>query len=754
MARYRGKEPVRATNFSFDDAHPAVTEPGKHFLHEQADARASRALDDPVDAGGSEFSRGSIAARPTPEDPSRMSAEYVSRLEAELVTLKTSIAELGDPLAVATTSDVAAPAPAPTAASSAASPSAVAAPSAASPAKRDLATAPGGPASMAPPPGRAVAGSKTTLEDDLARAQAVYSDDRLAKFEAALEEKFKASGGYDSDLEREMAAAETMPSDLELARERVAARKAAAAENLARAERENDAASFEKQNEWMDEYRVDPPDVPRATRPEDARSSPKRAEAAPASSPVPPAAEAAPASSAVPAADSAEAELEAARVAVEGTRRRATSAPASRARLPHRGRGGVDGHGECAAYLGDGPHGDGLPRPDVLVRRAKKVATVPKPPSFLARDANRPKTIAEQRLEQDLAIEAELEAAELKKQFRAAPIPRSTTEPRYQRMLEREEARRERNKARRKTALVETERPFSFYLRDKEAKRYEGETEAERAKRRANKFQRPFKAKEIPAAVREARLPVMEAEVARRREEARAAAAAALAESKLPERMAMHGAGGAHGDATEDTRKRWSFKPAPRKEVPDFDALHEAFFRRLKEAKKNRPATVVQEFKLTEKDDAQRRRELGRIEADRLEDEKRLPEVRWPFASLRAKVNSTPPPVRDAGDARTLAKNENLATKLRRQAVLRAKSAGRYMSKAEREAREEEERARENRRRAAAWAEAQSGAAGRRALDGDQHKTARHKQQAALARETVEKVLLENNVYTYVEGGA
>ena len=607
---------------------------------------------------------------------------------------------------------------------------------------------------MAPPPGRAVAGSKTTLEDDLARAQAVYSDDRLAKFEAALEEKFKASGGYDSDLEREMAAAETMPSDLELARERVAARKAAAAEDLARAERENDAASFEKQNEWMDEYRVDPPDVPRATRPEDARSSPKRAEAASASSPVPPAAEAAPASSAVPAADSAEAELEAARVAVEGTRRRATSAPASRARLPHRGRGGVDGHGECAAYLGDGPHGDGLPRPDVLVRRAKKGATVPKPPSFLARDANRPKTIAEQRLEQDLAIEAELEAAELKKQFRAAPIPRSTTEPRYQRMLEREEARRERNKARRKTALVETERPFSFYLRDKEAKRYEGETEAERAKRRANKFQRPFKAKEIPAAVREARLPVMEAEVARRREEARAAAAAALAESKLPERMAMHGAGGAHGDATEDTRKRWSFKPAPRKEVPDFDALHEAFFRRLKEAKKNRPATVVQEFKLTEKDDAQRRRELGRIEADRLEDEKRLPEVRWPFASLRAKVNSTPPPVRDAGDARTLAKNENLATKLRRQAVLRAKSAGRYMSKAEREAREEEERARENRRRAAAWAEAQSGAAGRRALDGDQHKTARHKQQAALARETVEKVLLENNVYTYVEGGA
>ena len=140
----------------------------------------------------------------------------------------------------------------------------------------------------------------------------------------------------------------------------------------------------------------------------------------------------------------------------------------------------------------------------------------------------------------------------------------------------------------RKTALVETERPFSFYLRDKEAKRYEGETEAERAKRRANKFQRPFKAKEIPAAVREARLPVMEAEAARRREEAKAAAAAALAESKLPERMAMHGAGGAHGAPPRISVNVGRFKPAPRKEVPDFDALHEAFFRRLKEAKKNR----------------------------------------------------------------------------------------------------------------------------------------------------------------------
>ena len=37
---------------------------------------------------------------------------------------------------------------------------------------------------------------------------------------------------------------------------------------------------------------------------------------------------------------------------------------------------------------------------------------------------------------------------------------------------------------------------------------------------------------------------------------------------------------------------------------------------------------------------------------------------------------------------------------------------------------------------------------------GDQHTKARHAQQAMLAKETVEKVLLENNVYTYVEEGS
>jgi hypothetical protein len=209
----------------------------------------------------------------------------------------------------------------------------------------------------------------------------------------------------------------------------------------------------------------------------------------------------------------------------------------------------------------------------------------------------------------NLAIEAEVHQAKLSKPFRANPLPRSTVEPRYQRMLESEEMRREERRASRRAALLESERPFTFYHRAKEARRYTAETADDRAKRRANKFQRAFKAKEVPKDVYTLKLSEMEERDRRRKEEARAAAVAKLAEARLPERMEMHknrtapGGGGGGGarpysapaskSTTHPKKKTWSFKPAPAKEVPDFDALHDAFFRRLQTARESRPVTTV-----------------------------------------------------------------------------------------------------------------------------------------------------------------
>ena len=143
-------------------------------------------------------------------------------------------------------------------------------------------------------------------------------------------------------------------------------------------------------------------------------------------------------------------------------------------------------------------------------------------------------------MEQDLAVTAALEEAELRKRFTPKPVPRSTAEPRFTRMVETERSRRERNRETRKQALIETERPFSCYVRDQARATEKADpksAEALRA-RRANKFQRRFVAKPIPKAVKELRLPSMEAEAARRKEEARIAAEMALKESKMPERMA------------------------------------------------------------------------------------------------------------------------------------------------------------------------------------------------------------------------
>ena len=134
--------------------------------------------------------------------PVRMSEEYVSRLESELAALKANVKDMGDPSE-----------PVKSAPSSTDAPNLKRAPS----------------AKIAPPQGKATASSKTTLDEDLEKAQAKYSDDRLAKFEAALEEKFKQSGGYDSDLERELIAAENMPSAHEVAVGKVTASKNAKA---------------------------------------------------------------------------------------------------------------------------------------------------------------------------------------------------------------------------------------------------------------------------------------------------------------------------------------------------------------------------------------------------------------------------------------------------------------------------------------------------------------------------------------------
>ena len=77
-------------------------------------------------------------------------------------------------------------------------------------------------------------------------------------------------------------------------------------------------------------------------------------------------------------------------------------------------------------------------------------------------------------------------------QFRANKIPRTTTEPLYQRIMESNEARRQEVKRLSMAITKETEKPFSFYERDKEKPKIISEEVPEALR------QPPFRAKVVP----------------------------------------------------------------------------------------------------------------------------------------------------------------------------------------------------------------------------------------------------------------
>lgn len=98
----------------------------------------------------------------------------------------------------------------------------------------------------------------------------------------------------------------------------------------------------------------------------------------------------------------------------------------------------------------------------------------PKPFSFIDRDRQKRKTISTVRLEQDLALKAELEAALLARPFRAKPIPKSTLERNpenpnstllWDRMQQEAAFVSEQRRAEAKERLMQSQRPFSFYQR-------------------------------------------------------------------------------------------------------------------------------------------------------------------------------------------------------------------------------------------------------------------------------------------------
>ncbi|KAJ9532724.1 hypothetical protein QJQ45_010810 [Haematococcus lacustris] len=323
--------------------------------------------------------------------------------------------------------------------------------------------------------------------------------------------------------------------------------------------------------------------------------------------------------------------------------------------------------------------------------------TVPEPMAFEERAAARPKPIRTVKLEQDLAIKQQEEQAARHWRHKARPVPDAVLDQRYQQMLLEAEVRRQINRDTRLAELASmVEQPFSFQERDEQRKMMQ-EAIAARAKD-PNRFQQHFHAKPVPTAVKIEKFKFMQMELEAKRAAARARMeeARALARQRLQQDV----------DHRQDNAKRqyqerlrsidpiWNQKydTKPPGAVPDFNMMHSKWEQRMAtmRALNRRHMTVPQEFGThtartpAELKDREAKasgtlsRSLQRRQRILLEmqaDEELLPESRWPFKSLRGRVQPQPPPAFTQPDHKV---SDTRANMLRRAKTHQARRQGQF----------------------------------------------------------------------------
>lgn len=208
-------------------------------------------------------------------------------------------------------------------------------------------------------------------------------------------------------------------------------------------------------------------------------------------------------------------------------------------------------------------------------------------------------------LEKDLVLKKSMEEAELKKKFRAQPIPATTFLPLYDDIIEKNKRRSEHVREINKAILKATEKPFSFVKRE-EMRKHQKDRERRKLlelKREEEAHRFSFKARPPPKHQNDLTLAdrLTEQEEYRKiRKKIRAAEL--LATSRLPPSMEAR----ANVTPAAKSRKKCrkfresnpQFRPNINPDVPDFDALHWEFEKELRKRKKERQPTVVEPFHL------------------------------------------------------------------------------------------------------------------------------------------------------------
>ena len=223
------------------------------------------------------------------------------------------------------------------------------------------------------------------------------------------------------------------------------------------------------------------------------------------------------------------------------------------------------------------------------------------------RDATKEKrkTRSMQMLEEDLVLKQSMEEAELKKKFRAQPVPATTFLPLYDDIVDKNKRRSEHVREINKAILKATENPFSFVKRE-EMKKHRKEEERKKTEKQQSKEETEralFRARPPPKHKDDLSLADRLTEQEEYRKiRTKLRAAELLAKSRLPPRMEARAnlshAAKSRQKCRKSRERKPPFRPNINTEVPDFDALHWEFEKELRKRKKELQPTVVEPFNL------------------------------------------------------------------------------------------------------------------------------------------------------------
>ncbi|NXL21013.1 F161A protein, partial [Setophaga kirtlandii] len=265
--------------------------------------------------------------------------------------------------------------------------------------------------------------------------------------------------------------------------------------------------------------------------------------------------------------------------------------------------------------------------------------TVPKPFQMTIREAQKKeqkvKSKSQIELENHLLKKQLEEEAECQKKFRANPVPAAVFLPLYQDIVQRNEERRRSVRERSRLQLLATQKPFKFIERERQR--------CEARKMQLKELSPPenkikvFRAKPVPKCVYSTDFHdrVREEELCREIR-IRMRAEELLRNSSVPNsRLALKGTSRKKKHRSTEP-KQMEHKVRIKSSVPDFELLHEKFQKRLRQ-KKVKPLTVCEPFDLCTSYIPSKK---DKILKDMQEDEEKLKETRWPFASPRRKPQS------------------------------------------------------------------------------------------------------------------